>query len=55
MKTIPFLLRGRENSLECCGFYKVDFNQSLMKTVFLLLASLTVPHMLFIDGIFHKR
>ena len=38
------------------GFYKdFDFNESLMKTVFLLLASLTVPHMLFIDGIFHKR
>ena len=58
-KTIPFFLTTMfivTSLVVYYGFYKeFDFNESLMKTVFLLLASLTVPHMLFIDGIFHKR
>lgn len=58
-KTIPFFFATMfivASLVVYYGFFKdFDFTESLMKTVFLLLASLTVPHMLFIDGVFHKR
>ena len=58
-KTIPFLIMTMFIVISLIVYYifykDFEFNDSLTKTVFLLLASLTVPHMIFIDNIFHKR
>ena len=58
-KTIPFFIATMiivASLVVYYSFYKdFEFNDSLTRTVFILLASLTVPHMIFIDNIFHRR
>lgn len=58
-KALPFIITTFFIVIGLIEFYKfyynISFNDSLTKTVFILLASLTMPHMIFIDRFLHER